>query len=97
MTIYSCTFTAPGNPDHGQYAPVAAAQCWIGTSIEDCSKAALDYITMNWLGGGNWSSPVIYDDTGAIVGKVSYNGRVWEADGFQHLIFDPHFPIKRSA
>jgi hypothetical protein len=92
MTIFSCTFRAPGNPDHGQYAPVAPNKLMFASDIETISKAARLYITYWDLGGGNWGSPVIYDDTGAEIGNVSYNGRIWPPGAWHRdmqPIYDP--------
>jgi len=75
--ILSCTFTAPGNPRYGEFAPVAPAEVCYSTRLADISAAAQAYIDRHGLGAGNWAAPAVYDDTGAEVGIVSYNGRVW--------------------
>lgn len=60
----------PVDPAKAQYVRVAC--------IADASKACVDYIARNNLGGGNWTGGDIKSETtGKIIGNVSYNGKVW--------------------
>lgn len=80
---FEARFTAPGNPDHSQFAPIADARKFRTTTVEEMSVAARLYISVNDLGGGNWTSPNVYQwSTNAksgrltrkIYGKVYYSG-----------------------
>ena len=64
-----------GNPD----APVG----WIGAdSLADASRICRDYIRDHGLGGGNWTGGAIMNaETGDPVGRVAYNGRVFDMNG----------------
>ena len=50
-------------------------------SFKDASRAVRHFIKTNELGSGNWTGGRIFGDGGKIVGRVSYNGRVWNTDG----------------
>lgn len=76
------TLASVGNPDFpGQDAsrplPGVENRTVTVVDIPAASKACRDYIEKNDLGGGNWAGGLITDETGAEVGRVSYNGRVW--------------------
>jgi len=44
----------------------------------EASAVCRRYIAENGLGGGNWTGGEITDEaTGKVIGRVSYNGRVW--------------------
>lgn len=62
-------------------------------SFEEASKICRKYIEDNGLGGGNWTGGAIRDDSGAEIGRVSYNGRVWPPgpSKVEHEpLFDPY-------
>jgi hypothetical protein len=72
-----------GNPDFGQDPdrPLPGVPCLlVGVpSLKDAVTACRKYIREHQLGGGNWSGGEIIDlDTRKIIGRVSYNGRVWD-------------------
>jgi len=50
------------------------------TSLKDASKACLDFIDRNGLGGGNWTGGKVTDDKDNHVANISYNGRIWSLD-----------------
>jgi len=73
---------AVGNPDFGQdptrppYGVTSKEICV--QTLEEASITCRQYIVENDLGGGNWPGAKVHDaDTGALVGRISYNGRVW--------------------
>lgn len=45
------------------------------------SRACREFIEANDLGASAWRGGQIVDDAGKVVATVSYNGRVWLADG----------------
>jgi hypothetical protein len=47
------------------------------SSYAEASRICSDFIQKHGLGSGNWMGGTITDARGKIVGKVSYNGRVW--------------------
>lgn len=50
-------------------------------SLEAASRACQEYIEGYGLGGGNWSGGAVRDAaTKELVGRISYNGRIWPAD-----------------
>ena len=58
-----------GGPTRPRRVPVA--------DFAEASRVVLQYISDNELGGGNWTGGEIRDLAGTVVGRVSYNGRVW--------------------
>ena len=77
-----------GNPDHGQDPErpvwgVVSRKVFV-KSLEEASKVCTDWIRANDLGGGNWVGGTVRDSDGAVVGRVSYNGRFWPASPDQH-------------
>ena len=81
---FCATFKSRPNADFGQKKAPAGPVYWEGESLQEASKAALDYIAANGLGGGNWPAAVISYVTGGDVGEISYNGRVWPVGGCVH-------------
>lgn len=83
---------APGNPDHGQYAPVAPPFYWAGDTLRDGCRAAVAY-TDKWnLGAGNWPTPIAYGQDGIAIGVMSYNTRIWPLTDWTENtkpLFDP--------
>ena len=49
-------------------------------SLRDASECCRLFIQMNELGGGNWTGGDVFDESGAKVAIISYNGRVWTPD-----------------
>jgi len=70
-----------GNPDFGQNPDRTCAGAEtiiipVGSFLE-ASAVCRSWIEANNLGGGNWAGGEILKD-GILVGRVSYNGRVWD-------------------
>lgn len=71
-----------GNPDFRQDSrrPLPETTCgWVkvGTFAEASALCRL-YISFYDLGGGNWNGGEVTDAaSGLVLGRVSYNGRVW--------------------
>lgn len=71
-----------GNPDYRQDPRRPLPDTTVGWARVDTLKEAVAicraYIRFYDLGGGNWNGGLINrTDNGLVVGKVSYNGRVW--------------------
>lgn len=50
-------------------------------TLQEASAAVRRYLDTNDLGSGNWTGGDVTDETGAVVARVSYNGRLWNPDG----------------
>jgi hypothetical protein len=50
------------------------------STLADASDVVLAYIGRNGLGGGNWTGGQVIKG-GKVVARISYNGRIWGADG----------------
>ncbi len=80
MTV---TLASVGNPDFEQdptrklYSAGANRTAFV-SSFEEASRECRKFIEENSLGGGNWAGGIIKDKDGNYLGRVSYNGRVWE-------------------
>lgn len=71
-----------GNPDFRQDCTRPLPDTFSGwahvDSLKEASVICRKYISFFELGGGNWNGGEITRATdGLIVGRVSYNGRVW--------------------
>ena len=72
-----------GNPDHNQNPNKSMFGCEPNkeitvSSFKEASEKSRAFINKNGLGAGNWSGgDVIDEETGNIIARVSYNGRVW--------------------
>lgn len=73
-----------GNPDLGQYPNISVygvpSESVRVSSLRDASRKAREYIELHDLGGGNWTGGDVLDGSGLIVARISYNGRVWQAE-----------------
>lgn len=82
-TKYEVLLANVGNPDFGQKPnkPLPGTECgkWkAAVDFADASEICRAYIEANHLGGGNWSGGAIREvGKTKLVGRVSYNGRVW--------------------
>jgi hypothetical protein len=78
---YKVLLASVGNPDFGQLRtrslPGVPRRTIRVASLADASKACLAYIQHYELGGGNWSGGDVQKD-GAVIARISYNGRAWE-------------------
>lgn len=98
------TLSSVGNPDFGQSpdaslpgVPKARKRV---ADLPEASKACLGYIAEHNLGGGSWSGGDVHDERGTLVGKVSYNGRVWPPGGYTlngTPIYDPHATVEEPV
>lgn len=78
---YKVLLASVGNPDFGQDSrrslPGVPRKTLRVASLADASKACRAYIAHFELGGGNWLSGEVTKD-GAVIAKISFNGRAWE-------------------
>jgi len=86
--VYNVKLKAVTNPDYLSDLELMKTD-WekplIDTSIkcetlQKCSEACRRFISVHDLGGGNWAGGEITVGD-KVVGKVSYNGRIWDTDG----------------
>lgn len=77
-----------GNPDHGQNpdrplygVPGVTVRV---SSLREASRKAREYIEQHDLGGGNWAGGDVLDESGQVVARVSYNGRVWQSEACEN-------------
>ncbi len=81
---YKVLLASVGNPDFGQDSrrsmPGVPRRTLRVASIADASKACRAYIAHYELGGGNWLGGEVSKagKAGAVIAKISYNGRAWE-------------------
>lgn len=79
-TEYLVMLSAAGNPDRGQFAPVAPSTSVRVPSLRAAQRACRAYIDRHDLGGGNWSGGEVHMVRGDMVkrvGRFTYNGRFW--------------------
>ena len=74
-----------GNIDFGQnpFEPLFGTMSGyykLAKTLSDCSKIARKYIEQENLGGGNWNGGSIIDKSGKQLGRVAYNGRIFDND-----------------
>lgn len=97
MFAYIVHLQSRGNPDLGQDPrdPQSPGSTVGVADFVAASQACRDYIGRWAMGGGNWTGGAVSStQTGRIVARVSYNGRVWsttekDANGEDKLLFDP--------
>lgn len=62
--------------------PGTPADHWsAAVSLDHAAALCRAYIETFDLGGGNWTGGQVRDASGAIVARVSYNGRILEENG----------------
>ena len=71
---------AVGNPDLGQHGTLVPRRTVAVRDLAHASEVCMAFIDRHGLGSGNWSALAgsIMDIERRPVGKVSYNGKVWE-------------------
>jgi len=74
-----------GNPDHGQYAPLADPEVAFGETLIEMRKKFEAYRDDNWLGGGNFGRIWVYKGPNKM-GRFSYNGRFWDEEDKEIII-----------
>lgn len=69
-----------------QQGPEIAPHMVAVDSVEHARDLCDAFIREHDLGGGNWIGGRIHDGNGAgkLVARVSYNRRIWNADGSQY-------------
>ena len=95
--MYIVHLQSRGNPDLGQDPrdPQSPGGTQGVADYVEASRACRAYIVRWALGGGNWTGGAVSSiQTGEIVARVSYNGRVWSSiekdeNGGDKLLFDP--------
>ena len=65
-------------------------------SADQASAAVRAYIDTYGLGASNWTGGDIRESSGKLIGRVSYNGRVWTPDGLLLQDIDGGFPVPES-
>jgi hypothetical protein len=81
---FSTVLTSVGNPDYGQSGPQSNRKAVTASSLDALSRLVRAYI-LEWdLGGGNWTEPKVLRN-GTLVGRISYNGRIWADNGTEVL------------
>lgn len=84
-TKFSVKLSNVGNPDHRQDPRRALPDTTCGwahvDTLAEASQICRTYIAFYDLGGGNWSGGEITNADGLVIGRVSYNGRVWDLNG----------------
>jgi hypothetical protein len=78
---YSVKLTSVGNPDYDQDPDrpmygVPDLTAHVDTMVE-ARGLCLKYIALFDLGGGNWSGGQLVRADGLVIGRFSYNGRLW--------------------
>lgn len=80
---YRVKLSNVGNPDHRQDARRPLPGTRVGwaevATLAEASAMCRRYITHYDLGSGNWNGGHVEFD-GVFVGRVSYNGRVWDSE-----------------
>lgn len=78
---YAVILSANPNPDfdsgHASEVYIPKKQVKIN-SWSDASKVCRLFIEKNELGGGNWTGGAVLNRDFEQIGRVSYNGRVWD-------------------
>jgi hypothetical protein len=82
---FNVRLTSCGNPDYRQNPnrslPGVPKMEAGADSLVECAMLVRAYINHYDLGGGNWSGGEIVSADGIVLGRVSYNGRLWAPDG----------------
>lgn len=68
------------NPDHGERTAPSKKENTQCKTLADARTACMVYIQRHDLGGGNWNGGDVMDHAKKFIARVSYNGRVWDAN-----------------
>ena len=89
---YKMQCKAVGNPDFGQDPDAVLATTTIeAATMQSLSKKFRTWIGLEQLGGGNVIDPDVIEN-GKIIGRMSYNGKIWPLDRWvpgMEPIFEP--------
>ncbi|AOG03400.1 hypothetical protein [Bosea sp. RAC05] len=102
---YTVTLSSVGNPTYAQDPdrplPGVANMRKPVVNFIEASRVCRKYIDDNDLSSRNWSGGDVHDRSGALVAKVSYNGKVWTPEGANTLnakpLYDPYATQDRPA
>lgn len=59
------------------YGPAAWCRGRTFPTLEAAQRAYIAARCASGMGGSRWGSAMVLDATGAAVGRISYNGRLW--------------------
>lgn len=83
--MYSIKTEVCGNPDYGQNPNKPPYGVRVKTiraiAFSDLLKKVFQWQADNDIGGGNWMNPALMRD-GAVIGFMSYNGKIWSDPSF---------------
>lgn len=90
MSILTLKIEVCGNPDHGQDPDQPPFGVKRNTTIragriEIIRLLVEEFQNENNLGGGNWKNAILYRDDEE-VGRMSWNGRVWDKEDKEILL-----------
>jgi len=78
-----------GNPDFSQnphtHLPGMNPYYLRVMSLLEAREKCLEFIETTGIGGGNWGGGAIRKESGKVVARVSYNGRLWQPGRNQTL------------
>jgi hypothetical protein len=91
--MYSIKTEVCGNPDYGQNPNKPPYRVRVKTIRASTYAELLDKVrewqSDNDIGGGNWMNPALMRDN-AVIGYMSYNGRVWSDQSFSPSTMQIH-------
>lgn len=95
---YTVKLSACGNPDfrQGRTLPGVRARTVRVADLAEASRLCRAYIDEHELGAGNWNGGEVRDHTGAPIGRVSYNGKVWPPGAWAPGV-EPLWPAEVSS
>lgn len=80
---------AVGNVDFNEPRNIGFPGRWVDVKdLAEASKVCRTFLSENGLGCGNWAGGQIREGR-KVLGRVSYNGRVWGPDGAELLVKSP--------
>jgi hypothetical protein len=80
---YTVRISHCANPDIGDNGywgetPPTRAKWLRVNSIEDAARECRNFIALHELGAGNWNGGQIRDPSGKTIGRISFNGSVFD-------------------
>lgn len=67
------------NGDHGESFRPRKAKIH-GLNLKDLKERQYQFVNENGIGGGNWTKTFVFNSRGEKIGRMSYNGRIWDAN-----------------
>jgi hypothetical protein len=83
---FTVELSSVGNPDFREFYGKGILSPNLNASADslyDLVAMAQAYIQHFDLGGGNWSGGEVRSRDGIVIGRISYNGRVWTPEDFR--------------